>query len=105
MTAIRMLAPSDPRLRPKALRLVADGGSQPVQRLTATFSEGVPDGGALVAVDIEVREVLDDDAFAAFRRELVHEEIGQQYRCDGAQRDRAGATENGENGPHHVRDA
>ena len=81
VAAIRTLAPSDPHLRPKTLRLVADGGSQPVQRLTATFSEGVPDRGALVALDIEIREGLDDDAFAAFRQEFSGRDVSA--RLDG----------------------
>ena len=75
VAGIRTLAPADPHLRPRALRLVADGGSQPVQRLTATFSEGVPHRGALLALDIEVREGLDDDAFAAFRREFSARDV------------------------------
>lgn len=81
VAGIRTLAPADPHLRPRVLRLVADGGSQPVQRLTATFSEGVPDRGALVALDIEVREGLDDDAFAAFRREFSERKV--TARLDG----------------------
>jgi len=75
VAGIRTLSAADPHLRPRALRLVADGGSQPVQRLTATFSEGVPDRGALLALDIEVREGLDDDAFAAFRREFSERKV------------------------------
>lgn len=81
VAAIRTLAPSDHHLRPKSLRLVADGGLQPVRRLTATFSEGVPNRGALVALDIEIREGLDDDAFAAFRHEFSGRDV--TARLDG----------------------
>jgi hypothetical protein len=81
VAAFRTLAPSDPHLRPKTLRLVADGGSQPVQRLTATFSEGVPTCGAILALDIEIREGLDDDSFAAFRQEFSGRDV--TARLDG----------------------
>jgi len=52
-----------------------------VQRLTATFTEGVPDRGALLALDIDVREGLDDDAFAAFRQEFSARDV--VARLDG----------------------
>jgi hypothetical protein len=89
VVGIRTLSAADPHLRPRKLRLVADGGSQPVQRLTATFSEGVPDRGAILALDIEVREGLDDDAFAAFRREFSERKVvssldGTRFSVSGA---------------------
>ena len=79
--AIRWLSADDPDLRPGGLRLVADGGGLPVQRLTATFAEGVPDRAALLALDLELREGLDDVAFAAFRREFVARTV--TARLDG----------------------
>jgi len=68
---IRWLSAADADLQPRGLRLVADGGGQPVKRLTATFAEGVPERAALVALDLELREQLDDAAFAAFRHEFA----------------------------------
>ena len=72
---IRLLSTAEPDLRPLGLRLVADGGSEPVQRLTATFAAGVPDRGALLALDLELCESLDDTAFAAFRHEFSGRDV------------------------------
>jgi hypothetical protein len=86
---IRLLAAAGPDLRPLGLRLVADGGSEPVQRLTATFAEGVPARGALLALDVELCESLDDAAFAAFRREFAGRNVtarleGTRFVVSGA---------------------
>ena len=72
---IRLLSTAEPDLRPLGLRLVADGGSEPVQRLTATFAAGVPDRGALLALDLELCESLDDTAFATFRHEFSGRDV------------------------------
>lgn len=72
---VRFLAPREADLRAAEVALVADGGQKPVQRLTATFAEGVPDRGALVGLDLELREGCDDEAFAAFRREFAAREV------------------------------
>ncbi len=72
---LRYLAPSDADLAATGLRLVADGGRHAVQRLTATFADGPPQRGALLALDIEAREACDDTAFAAFRREFASREV------------------------------
>jgi hypothetical protein len=60
---------------------VADGGSEPVQRLTATFAAGTPDRGALLALDLELCESLDNAAFTAFRREFASRDV--TARLDG----------------------
>ena len=73
---VRYLAPVDADLRATGVELVADGGRQPVQRLTATFAEGVPQRGALLGLDLELREGCDDEAFAHFRREFAAREVG-----------------------------
>ena len=73
--AIRVLPIAAADLRPQGLRLVADGGTHPVQRLTATFAANVPDCGALLALDLELCESLDDAAFAAFRREFADRHV------------------------------
>ena len=73
---LRFLAPVDADLRATGVELVADGGRQPVQRLTATFAEGVPARGALLGLDLELREGCDDEAFARFRREFAVREVG-----------------------------
>jgi hypothetical protein len=52
-----------------------------VQRLTATFAAGPPVRGALLALDLELREALDDVAFAAFRREYADRPVAA--RLDG----------------------
>ena len=72
---LRLLSVAQPDLRPLGLRLVADGGTEPVQRLTATFAAGTPDRGALLALDLELCESLDDSAFAAFRREFAGRDV------------------------------
>ncbi len=73
---LRFLAPADADLRATGVELVADGGRQPVQRLTATFATGVPERGALLGLDLELREGCDDEAFARFRREFAAREVG-----------------------------
>jgi hypothetical protein len=73
---VRYLAPVDADLRATGVELVADGGRQPVQRLTATFALGVPQRGALLGLDLELREGCDDEAFADFRQEFVAREVG-----------------------------
>ena len=73
---LRFLAPVDADLRATGVELVADGGRQPVQRLTATFATGVPERGALLGLDLELREGCDDGAFARFRREFAAREVG-----------------------------
>ena len=73
---LRFLAPVDADLRATGVELVADGGRQPVQRLTATFATGVPERGALLGLDLELREGCDDEAFARFRREFAAREVG-----------------------------
>ena len=73
---VRYLAPADADLRATGVELVADGGRQPVQRLTATFALGVPQRGALLGLDLELREGCDDEAFADFRREFAAREVG-----------------------------
>jgi hypothetical protein len=78
---IRLLSVGQPDLRPLGLRLVADGGSEPVQRLTATFAAGTPDRGALLALDLELCESLDNAAFTAFRREFASRDV--TARLDG----------------------
>lgn len=78
---IRVLSVNAADLRPHSLRIVADGGSEPVQRLTATFAADVPDRGALLALDLELRESLDDAAFAAFRSEFARRDV--TARLDG----------------------
>ena len=72
---LRFLAPADADLRATGVELVADGGRQPVQRLTATFATGVPERGALVGLDLELLEGCDDEAFAHFRREFAAREV------------------------------
>lgn len=72
---VRYLAPREADLRAAVVELVADGGRQPVQRLTATFATGVPQRGALVGLDLELREGCDDEAFAGFRREFAAREV------------------------------
>jgi hypothetical protein len=78
---IRVLSVNAADLRPHSLRIVADGGSEPVQRLTATFAADAPDRGALLALDLELRESLDDAAFAAFRSEFARRDV--TARLDG----------------------
>ena len=73
---LRFLAPFDADLRATGVELVADGGRQPVQRLTATFATGVPERGALLGLDLELLESCDDEAFADFRREFAGREVG-----------------------------
>ena len=73
---VRYLAPVDADLRATGVELVADGGRQPVQRLTATFATGVPERGALLGLDLELLEGCDDEAFARFRREFAAREVG-----------------------------
>ena len=73
---VRYLAPVDTDLRATGVELVADGGRQPVQRLTATFATGVPERGALLGLDLELLEGCDDEAFARFRREFAAREVG-----------------------------
>lgn len=87
--AIRMLSAAAADLRPRGFRLVADGGNRPVQRLTATFAEGPPDRGALLAVDVELREGVDDAAFAAFRKEFAPRDVTS--RLDGTRYTVAGS--------------
>ena len=72
---VRYLAPVDADLRATGVELVADGGRQPVQRLTATFATGVPERGALLGLDLELLEGCDDEAFARFRREFAAREV------------------------------
>ena len=79
--AIRVLSAAAADLRPAGFKLVADGGARPVQRLTATFAAGPPVRGALLALDLELRETLDDVAFAAFRREYADRPVSA--RLDG----------------------
>jgi arylsulfatase A-like enzyme len=79
--AIRVLPVATADLGPATLRLVADGGREPVQRLTATFAAQSPERGALLPLDLELRESLDDAAFAAFRREFAGREV--TARLDG----------------------
>jgi len=72
---IRWLVTAAADLRPQGLRLVADGGDQPVQRLTATFAEGPPDRGGLLALDFELQEQLDEAEFASFRQEFAGRDV------------------------------
>jgi len=72
---VRFLAPADADLRAAGLELVADGGRQAVERLTATFATGVPQRGALLGLDLELLEGCDDERFAGFRREFAAREV------------------------------
>jgi hypothetical protein len=76
--AIRVLSAAAADLRPRGFALVADGGAHAVQRLTATFAEGPPARGALLALDLELRESLDDAEFAAFRRAFAARDVTAQ---------------------------
>jgi len=79
--AIRVLSAAAADLRPEGCALVADGGVRPVQRLTVSFAEGPPGRGALLALDLELREAVDDAAFAAFRRAFAGRDV--TARLDG----------------------
>jgi hypothetical protein len=73
--AVRFLSPPDADLGASSIELVADGGRHAVKRLTATFAQGPPSGGALLGLDLELVEACDDDAFAEFRREFAGREV------------------------------
>jgi hypothetical protein len=73
--AVRVLSAAAADFRPRGFRIVADGGALPVQRLTATFAEGPPARGALLALDLELREAVDDAAFAAFRHAFARRDV------------------------------
>ncbi len=86
---VRYLAPPDADLRAMGLELVADGGRHAVQRLTATFATGRPERGALLGLDLEVRDGCDDEAFACFRRAFAARDVG--LKRDGTRASVTGA--------------
>jgi len=69
-----LVGPSVP-LAARRLRLVADGADVRAQRLTAEFSAGPPQRGALLALDMEAREGCDAAAFVAFRQEFAARKV------------------------------